>query len=74
MSKKTFGLEICLSGVPCASRDEHARSIACHTERRNFVMDRGVWQMLLPERQEYYQQFIREYETIRKLKARNDPT
>lgn len=33
-------------------------------------MEGGVWRILLPERQEYYQQFIREYESIRQAEGR----
>ena len=42
----------------------------CSKDGLTFHQVDGVWRMLLPEREEYYARFIRDYETVRRSEGR----
>jgi SAM-dependent methyltransferase len=42
----------------------------CPADQLTFHQVSGVWHMLLPDRELYYRQFIREYESVRKAEGR----
>lgn len=44
--------------------------LVCPSDGLVFPCVNGIWQMLLPERRAIYQQFIREYETVRQGEGR----
>jgi len=47
--------------------------LTCLVHPLSFAQQEGIWRFLLPERQAYYDQFIQEYETIRRLEGRGSP-
>ncbi len=47
-----------------------ADQLVCPSDQLVFRRVQGIWQMLLPERQAEYQQFIHEYETVRQAEGR----
>lgn len=59
-------------GDQIAAGDSDHRCVTCGFCFRN---ERGIWQALPPEREEFFRQFIVEYETVRSLEGRgsSDP-
>ena len=49
--------------------------MCCPIDGQRFMRIDGIWRMLLPERQPFFSQFIREYESIRRAEGRgsDDP-
>lgn len=45
-------------------------ALYCPTDDLEFPCEAGVWRLLTPEREAYYAQFIREYETVREAEGR----
>ncbi len=44
--------------------------LICQNEGMEYPLQNGIWRLLPPDRAAYFQQFIREYETIRRLEGR----
>ena len=44
--------------------------LCCAADGLTFRRVSGIWRLLLPEREPYYQQFMREYESVRKAEGR----
>jgi SAM-dependent methyltransferase len=61
----------------CHTELEHAApgELVCPADGQHFRRVDGIWRMLLPDRQPFFSQFMREYEAIRKAEERgsNDP-
>jgi SAM-dependent methyltransferase len=45
----------------------------CPQDGELYRREAGIWRFLLPERQAYYRQFTREYETVRQAEGRGSP-
>ena len=54
---------------------ESKEKACCPADGRVYRREAGIWRFLLPERWEYYRQFIEEYECVRKTEGRgmDDP-
>jgi ubiquinone/menaquinone biosynthesis C-methylase UbiE len=52
-----------------------AELMVCKNEGRKYPLQDGIWRFLTTERLTYFQQFIQEYETVRRLEGRgsDDP-
>lgn len=50
--------------------EENATTKKCQKDGLTFHQVDGIWRMLLPEREEYFSRFIRDYETVRRLEGR----
>ena len=61
----------------CGSRLEvcGADLLRCPKDANEFKREENIWRFLLPERRQYYEQFMREYATIREREGRgsHDP-
>ena len=68
MNAGGFDLACPRCGGALESRGEHAAY--CLFDELAFIQEHGVWRFLLPERHAHYEQFIREYETVRKAEGR----
>jgi SAM-dependent methyltransferase len=62
---------LCRAALQPAGENE----LFCRADRLSFFRLEGIWRFLPPERQQAYQQFVNEYETVRKAEGRgaNDP-
>ncbi len=50
--------------------DENPTTKKCQKDGLTFHQVDGIWRMLLPEREEYFSHFIRDYETVRRAEGR----
>lgn len=61
-----FSCPACRSSLVAASPD----LFVCPEDRTRYQKENGVWRFLLPDRVPFFQQFIQEYETIRREEGR----
>lgn len=47
-----------------------ATELACLQDRLTFDQHAGIWRFLLPEREDYFEQFMREYQQVREAEGR----
>ena len=68
MTESTFSLAC----PKCGSLldDENAATKKCRKDGLTFHRVDGIWRMVLPEREEYFSRFIRDYETVRRAEGR----
>jgi len=59
-------------GSPMTMQDDH--TLTCADSRHTFERIDGIWRLLPAERAAYFDQFVREYETIRRHEGRNHRT
>jgi HemK-related putative methylase len=57
-------------GSPMTTRD--ARTLSCTGSGHSFERVDGIWRLLPVERAAYFEQFVTEYETIRRHEGRNE--
>jgi SAM-dependent methyltransferase len=63
---ESFACPACHTALEQRSADE----LFCPAEGQTYPRRAGIWRFLSPERAEYYRQFAREYETIRRAEGR----
>lgn len=66
----SFACPACRTRLDSSAEDE----LRCPQDGLRFPRVDGVWRFLLPGRDAVYEQFIREYETVRRAEGRGSPT
>ena len=63
-----FSCPVCDSPLTKIDKNEQR----CPQDNRVYARINGIWHFLPPEREQFYDQFIREYETVRQHEGRGD--
>ncbi|MEX2143373.1 MAG: hypothetical protein WD740_02165, partial [Anaerolineales bacterium] len=66
---KTQGFDLACPRCGGALESRSALAAYCANDDVTFTQDQGIWRFLLPERQAYYEPFMREYEIVRKAEG-----
>ncbi len=61
-----FACPVCRSPL----ESDSPGTLRCTTDGRSFSQVDGIWRFLIPERRAFFEQFIREYETVREGEGR----
>jgi SAM-dependent methyltransferase len=62
----SFACPICQTQTTSYTPDEQQ----CPRDGRLYIKEEGIWRFLIPERKDYFWQFIHEYETVRRAEGR----